>query len=68
MECPICKNKIGFAFGTCIECGYNHLDNSYHTIEVNAEILKSIVDEDTFWWLVSEHERGYIDRYNFVKR
>lgn len=68
MECPICKNKIGFAFGTCGECGYNHLDNSYHTIEVNTEILKSLVDEDTFWWLVYEHERSYIDRYNFNKR
>lgn len=68
MECPICKNKMGFAFGTCIECGYNHLDNSYHTIEVNTEILKSLVDEETFWWLVYEHERGYLDRYGFNKR
>ena len=68
MECPICKNKMGFAVGTCIECGYNHLDHSYHTIEVNADILKHLVDEETFWWLVLEHERNYLDRYNFDKR
>lgn len=29
MECPICKNKVGFAFGTCIKCSYNNLDKIY---------------------------------------
>ena len=68
MECPICKNKTGFAFGVCVECGYNHLNDSYHTIKVNTEILKSLVDEETFWWLVLEHVRSYLDRYDFNKR
>lgn len=67
MECPICKNKIGFAVGTCIQCGYNHLDHSYRTIEINTDILKSLVDEETFNWLLYEHERNYFDRYNFNK-
>ena len=34
MECLICKNKIGFVYGTCNNCGYNQLDHKYHTIEV----------------------------------
>ena len=34
MECLICKNKIGFVYGTCTNCGYNQFDHKYHTIEV----------------------------------
>lgn len=37
--CPVCKNKVGFAFGTCIECGYNHLDDSFHFIKVHIDDL-----------------------------
>lgn len=57
MECPICKNKIGFAFGTCVECGYNHLDFTFHKIEVNTEVLKALLPEDIFWQLIEEHEK-----------
>jgi hypothetical protein len=67
VECPICQNKIGFTFGTCIQCGYNHIDHSYHTIEVDTAILRTLVDEETFDWLVYEHEQSYLDRYNFNK-
>ena len=57
MECPICKNTMGFVCGTCCRCGYNHLDNTYHTIEVSTEILEQIVSPEMFDYLVAEHER-----------
>lgn len=57
MECPICKNKIGFVFGTCVECGYNHIDYTYHTIKVNTRVLKTLLSEETFYWLIDEHEK-----------
>lgn len=30
--CPHCRNRTGFVFGTCIECGFNYLDQSFHFI------------------------------------
>lgn len=57
MKCPICKNTMGFAFGTCCECGYNHLDHTYHTIKVDTDILKRIVSPDMFYYLVKQHEK-----------
>lgn len=57
MECPICKNRIGFVCGTCIECGYNHIDHEYGFITVSTIILKNLVSPDMFEYLVEEHER-----------
>ena len=57
MECPICKNTMGFAFGTCIECGYNYNDNTYHFIEVDTETLERIVSPEMFDYLVERHEK-----------
>ena len=57
MTCPICKNTMGFACGTCIDCGYNQYDHTYHFIEVSTEILEQIVSPEIFWYLVAEHER-----------
>ena len=57
MECPICKNIMGFACGTCIECGYNYIDNTFHYIRVNTDILKSLLPEEIFNSLVEEHKR-----------
>ena len=65
MECPICKNKYGFAFGTCSKCGYNYLDNTYHTIEVSTEILERIVPPDMFYYLVEQHERFHKNLYKY---
>lgn len=48
---------MGFAFGTCVECGYNHLDFTFHKIEVNTEVLKALLPEDIFWQLIEEHEK-----------
>lgn len=57
MECPICKSKVGFVCGTCNNCGYNQLDHTYHTIEVDAKVLRQIVSPEMFDYLVAEHER-----------
>ena len=51
-ECPICKNKVGFAFGTCTKCGYNYLEKEYHRIEVNMDTLKRLLDPYTIDYLV----------------
>ena len=32
--CPHCGNTLGFAFGTCCECGYNSLDKEFKHIKV----------------------------------
>lgn len=56
MECLICKNTKGFVCGTCINCGYNYLDHTYHIIEVSTEILSRVVSPEVFNYLVSEHE------------
>lgn len=58
MECPICKNRMGFVCGTCIECGYNHDDHTYHFIEVSTEILEQIISPEMFWYLIAEHEES----------
>ena len=34
--CPVCKNKCGFVFGMCIECGWNYLTNEFDKIEVRV--------------------------------
>lgn len=57
MECPVCKNNRGFVCGTCSNCGYNHLDHTYHTIEVSTDILSRFVSPEVFNYLISEHER-----------
>jgi hypothetical protein len=50
---------MGFACGTCIECGYNYLDNTYHFIEVRTELLEQLVSPDVFEYLVAEHDLKY---------
>ena len=39
--CPNCQNKIGFVFGTCIECGFNHISNTFKWIKVYVSELPS---------------------------
>ena len=57
MKCPICDNMIGFAFGTCIDCGYNYIDHTFHFIEVETEFLKELVSPEVFELLIAEHRR-----------
>ena len=61
--CPKCKNRVGFAFGTCIQCGYNHLDEEYTRIEVDMEVLERYIPPYVLNCLVTRHERRYKDLY-----
>lgn len=55
MECPICKNTMGFSCGTCIECGYNYLDHRFHFIEVDVDVLRALLPEHVVEQLVDIH-------------
>lgn len=57
-RCPICKNTMGFVCGTCIDCGYNQIDHTFHFIEVSTEVLEQIVSPAMFDFLVAEHEKS----------
>ena len=57
MECPICKNKLGFNCGTCIECGYNYLNGKFEHIRVYVDDLKNIVPLDILEELIEEHKK-----------
>lgn len=57
MECPMCKNTIGFNCGTCIECGYNHLKHDFEFIKVNVDILENIVPENILEELLYQHQK-----------
>ena len=53
--CPICKNKCGFVCSTCINCGYNYADKTFHKIQVSTEVLKRLLPEETVYYLIEEH-------------
>lgn len=38
-NCPKCNNTIGFAFGVCIDCGWNHISNEWSHIKVNPQMI-----------------------------
>lgn len=57
MECPACKNKVGFAFGTCIRCGYNHYDKKYVRIEVDMEVLERYIPPYVLQSLIERHKQ-----------
>lgn len=58
MKCPICDNMIGFAFGTCVNCGYNYIDHEFKYIKVDTGILKELVPSSVFDFLVAQHEKA----------
>jgi hypothetical protein len=59
MECPACKNKVGFAFGTCIRCGYNHYDEKYDRIEVDMEVLERYIPTYVLHSLIERHKQRH---------
>lgn len=61
--CPACGNTQGFAFGTCIECGYNHLTNEYSHIKVYVSDLPKGVRG----WLIGEHHRRVNKKGNLIE-
>lgn len=61
MACPICNNKIGFANGTCIECGFNEISGDYRFIEVETDVLKAYLPRDVYFALIRAHEKKYME-------
>ncbi len=39
MSCEICGNTIGFAFGTCCNCGWNDIEKVFRWVEVDVKDL-----------------------------
>ena len=66
MECPICKNKTGFVFGTCLECGYNNIDKKFTRIEVDVEVLEKYINSYTVANLIERHKNRYKDRFKNI--
>ena len=64
MVCPKCGNKIGFAVGMCIECGYNCNTHSYDKIWIDTGILKEYLPVSICNVLIADHERrtGSVER------
>lgn len=54
-KCPVCDNRIGFAFGTCVDCGFNYLDGTFRFIKVDIDYLPMELREA----LVREHADMY---------
>lgn len=53
-SCPKCGNRMGFAFGTCVDCGFNYLDYDYKYIKVDVDKLP----ESIKWYLIDNHDRS----------
>ena len=49
--CPHCGNQRGFVCSTCIECGYNSSDKTFHSININPEDLPWDMRE----WAIRQH-------------
>lgn len=55
MQCPVCKNKVGFNCGTCIDCGYNYLNHEFTFINVSVNDLRNILSPDILECLIHQH-------------
>ena len=53
MTCKKCGNKLGFVMGTCVQCGFNEIDNTYRHITVYVEDLPV----DLRYELIKEHNK-----------
>lgn len=57
MGCPKCGNRLGFAFGTCIDCGYNRNTEKYDEIKVDTDILRTYLPKEIYQYLLEQHEK-----------
>lgn len=53
--CPACDNRRGFAFGTCVDCGFNQYHGKFETIKIPVSYAHLPVDH-----LVLLHAKRYI--------
>lgn len=59
MECPICGNKQGFAFGICVRCNYNQISNQFRQVLVDVDLLEEFLPPHIFYKVLEEHETRY---------
>lgn len=59
--CPVCDNRMGFAFGTCVECGFNHLSGKFKNIETSVDDLEKGYSVK---YLVLRHASKYLSSVN----
>jgi hypothetical protein len=59
MKCPICGNKTGFTFGTCIDCGYNHIEHEFDWIKIDIKVLETLLSEEVLYYLLHRYEERY---------
>lgn len=72
-KCPVCDNRIGFAFGTCVDCGFNYIEADFRYIKVDVrylplELREALIREHAKWYGVNtletkRYEDDYEDRY-----
>ena len=51
--CPNCQNTMGFTFGTCIECGFNYINNKFEWVKVYVSELPVELRD----YLIYRHQR-----------
>jgi len=54
-KCPKCGNTMGFAFGTCVDCGWNHLSNQFKFIQIWTDDLPEEIQD----YLIQKHANKY---------
>lgn len=53
--CPVCENTRGFAFGTCVNCGFNYISATFDFIKVHVDHLPKEVKDA----LIKYHAKKY---------
>ena len=59
MKCDKCGNRLGFALGTCVQCGYNYHTHEYDVIKVyTKELQRKGMDILDIYDLIDEHDKS----------
>lgn len=65
--CPKCGNKLGFAFGTCCQCGFNHISKQYDWIKVwRSDLNKTDISPEDEFELIIKHNKS-VTKYNEIR-
>lgn len=54
-SCPVCNNRMGFVFGTCVQCGFNHIEAEFNHIKVYVDDLPTHIRDR----LIRKHVEKY---------
>jgi len=64
-SCPVCNNRMGFAFGTCSECGFNYIEGEFRYIKVDTDYLPKELKE----FLIKKHATRFnVKTYSYIDR